>query len=187
MAKKQPKNYVNNATFHEAMKEYKAKVKEAEDQGDEAPRIPDYIGTCLYQIATRLSYRPNFINYSYREEMISDGLENAIMAINSFDPDKGSNPFAYFTQIIYFAFIRRIHKEKKQTYIKHKVLENSVLTNQAFESSGNDDRDANVDIANDYMNDFVEKYEDTMLKNKKKVIKKKKGLENFIDDDEEES
>jgi hypothetical protein len=117
--------------------------------------------------------------------MIADGLENAIMCVNNFDPEKSNNPFAYFTQVIWFAFIRRIHKEKKQTYIRHKVLENSILTDAIIERGDHSDAGgaAFVDLNNDYMNDFVEKYEASMA-TKKKAPKKKKGLENFYEDEE---
>ena len=174
------RNYVNNVEFLEAMVKYKKAVREAEDSGEELPRIPNYIGECLYQISNRLAYKPNFINYTYRDDMVADGLENAIMCINNFDPEKSSNPFAYFTQVIYFAFIRRIHKEKKQTYIRHKVLENSILTDTVFERGENSDFGSSSlsELSNDYMNNFVEKYEATM-ESKKKIPVKKKGIEKF--------
>jgi len=180
---KKKKNYVNNAEFLAAMIVYKKAVREAEDSGEQLPRIPNYIGECIYQIANRLAYKPNFINYTYRDDMVADGLENAITCINNFDPEKSSNPFAYFTQVIYFAFIRRIHKEKKQTYVRHKVLENAMLTDTAFQHGEQSDFNSSSmkELTNDYMNDFVEKYEATM-ENKKKIVKKKKGLEVFYDE-----
>ena len=109
--KKKNAHYVANAKFLEAMKEWKDQCKDAEATGDEKPRISNYIGECFLKIANGLSYRPNFINYSYRQEMISDGIENCLQYVHNFDPDKSKNPFSYFTQIIYFAFIRRIQKE----------------------------------------------------------------------------
>jgi DNA-directed RNA polymerase specialized sigma subunit len=183
-AVKAKRNYVNNAEFLEAMVKYKKAVREAEDSGEELPRIPNYIGECIYQIANRLAFRPNFINYTYRDDMVADGLENAIMCINNFDPEKSNNPFAYFTQVIYFAFIRRIHKEKKQTYIRHKVLENSILTNTVFEKGENSDFGSSSlsETNNDYMNTFVEKYEASM-ESKKKTSVKKKGVEVFYGDE----
>lgn len=183
---KAKKNYVNNAKFLEAMIEYKQTVKEAEDSGDPSPVIPDYIGECLYQIATRLSFKPNFINYSYREDMISDGLENAVICINNFDPEKSKNPFAYFTQVIYYAFIRRIQKEKKQLYVKHKVIENSVVMGTAVESDDNGSTvdPAYIDLDNDYMSDFVTNFEKSLEDKKKATQKRKKGLENFYEDEE---
>jgi hypothetical protein len=180
LTKKKPRNYVNNAEFLAAMIVYKKAVREAEDCGERPPRIPNYIGVCLYDIANRLAYKPNFINYTYRDDMVADGLENAIMCINNFDPAKSSNPFAYFTQVIWFAFIRRIQKEKKQTYIRHKVLENAMLTDTAFHHDENSDFGSSSmkELTNDYMNDFVEKYE-AKMETKKTIVKKKKGLEVF--------
>ena len=180
---KKKRNYVNNSEFLAAMIKYKKALSEAEDGGEELPRIPNYIGVCLYDIANRLAYRPNFINYTYRDDMVADGLENAIICINNFDPEKSSNPFAYFTQVIWFAFIRRIQKEKKQTYVRHKVLENAMLTDTVFEHGEQSDFGSSSmkELSNDYINDFVEKYEASM-ENKKKTIKKKKGLEVFYDE-----
>lgn len=171
MAKKPKKNYVNNAEFYEAMVKYKKEVREAEECGDDPPRIPNYIGECLYQIANRLSYKPNFVNYTYRDDMVADGLENAIMAINNFDPEKSTNPFAYFTQIIYYAFLRRIQKEKKQLYVKHKVIENTVIHDGAVERANGDTVGdaAYIDLNNDYMSDFVEAFEENMRKKKEKA------------------
>ena len=181
------KNYVNNPEFLKAIIEYKKACKEAEEFGeDDLPQIPNYIGECLYQIATRLSTKPNFSGYTYREEMVSDGLENAIQALGNFDPEKSNNPFAYFTQIIWYAFLRRIEKEKKQVYIRHKVIENYAINENAFyEDSEETGQSSNIDFENDYMNDFVSNYEDRVEKRRKKSTKgstQKKGLENFVDD-----
>ena len=123
--KKKPEHYVNNAEFLEAMKAYKKAVDTAIKQKKEKPLVSDYIGSCFLKIANHLSYRPNFINYTFRDDMISDGIENCLQYLHNFNPDKSNNPFAYFTQIIYYAFIRRIQKEKKQVTIKHKMLLNS--------------------------------------------------------------
>ena len=121
--KKKSIHYVDNAKFLEAMKEWKDQCKDAEETGDEKPRISNYICECFLKIANGLSYRPNFINYTYKQEMISDGIENCLQYIHNFDPEKSKNPFAYFTQIIYYAFLRRIQKEKKQLEIKTKIIE----------------------------------------------------------------
>jgi len=125
--KKKKPHYVNNKAFLAAMIEWKAKVREAEELGEPRPQVTDYIGSCFLKIANHLAYRPNFINYTYRDEMISDGIENCLQYINNFNPEKSSNPFAYFTQIIYFAFVRRITKEKKQSKIKDKMLKRSNI------------------------------------------------------------
>ena len=117
------KHYVNNKQFLEAISAWKEKVKEAESAGEEIPPVTDYIGECFLKIAQHLSYRPNFINYTFKEEMIGDGIENCLQYVNNFNPEKSKNPFSYFTQIIYYAFIRRIQKEKKHLYVKYKEME----------------------------------------------------------------
>ena len=122
MARKK-QHYVDNEKFLVVMSEYREKYLQAKDNDTELPIIPDYAGECFLKIAERLSHRPNYINYAFREEMVSDGIENCVMYAGNFNPEKSKNPFAYFTQIIYFAFLRRIEKEKKQLYIKYKTME----------------------------------------------------------------
>ncbi len=124
-APKKKQHYVDNAEFLNAIIKYKNKVKIAEEQGLAKPRVNNYIGGCFLKIATHLSYRPNFINYMYKDDMVCDGIENCIQYIDNFDPEKSRNPFAYFTQIVYYAFLRRIAKEKRQMDIKEKILEKS--------------------------------------------------------------
>jgi len=138
MAKKKGIHYVDNKKFLQAMKEWKEKCKDAEEADEELPRISNYIGECFLKIANGLSYRPNFINYTYRQEMISDGIENCLQYIHNFNPDKSKNPFAYFTQIIYYAFIRRIQKEKKQIQIKSKLIANAGVENMMDQLQGDD-------------------------------------------------
>ena len=115
-------HYVDNSKLLEVMSEYREQYLIAKDNDIEPPPIPDYAGECFLKIAEKLSHRPNFINYAFREEMVSDGIENCVMYANNFNPEKSQNPFAYFTQIIYYAFLRRIEKEKKQLYIKYKTM-----------------------------------------------------------------
>jgi hypothetical protein len=122
---KKKEHYVNNKEFLLALLEYRENCRIAKENGEPNPRIPNYIGDCFLKIATHLSYKPNFVNYMFKDDMICDGVENCVAYIDRFDPDKGSNPFAYFTQVIYFAFLRRIQKEKKQLEIKNKILEKS--------------------------------------------------------------
>lgn len=180
----EPNHYVDNKKLLQAVIEYRNSVHEAAANGTKKPRIPNYIGHCMLMIAQRLSYKPNFINYSYREEMISDGIENCVSYIDNFDPAKSDNPFAYFTQIIYFAFLRRIQKEKTQLYIKHKSLENSLITNTLIEQGEFDEGEvipSYVDMENENMNDFIQAFEENLDKKKKH---RRKGLEKFIDDGE---
>ena len=123
--KVQSEHYVNNKEFLEALIVFKAKCAAAKEAGEQRPQISNYIGECFLKIATHLSYKPNFVNYMFREDMICDGIENCVQYIENFNPEKSNNPFAYFTQIIYYAFLRRIQKEKRQLEIKNKILDKS--------------------------------------------------------------
>ena len=116
-------HYVNNKDFLAAMTAYRNSVLEAKEKGEQKPPVTDYIGECFLKIANHLSYRPNFINYTFRDDMISDGIENCLQYLDNFNPETSNNPFAYFTQIIYYAFIRRIQKEKKQMTIKQRMIQ----------------------------------------------------------------
>jgi hypothetical protein len=165
MAKKKSVHYVDNKAFLVAMSEWRDKCKEAEEEGEINPPLTNYIGECFLKIATHLSYRPNFINYSYRDEMISDGIQNCLQYAYNFDPAKSKNPFAYFTQIIYYAFLRRIQAEKKH-YEAYTTMEgdHTVYT-----------------IDETLMNNMLP--DEDVYKPKKKVSTEKKGLENFMDED----
>lgn len=174
-------HYVNNADFLKALIEYREKKAQAEAEGKPKPIVSNYIGECILKIATHLSYKPNFINYSYRDDMILDGVENCIQYIDNFNPDKSNNPFAYFTQIIYYAFLRRIAKEKKQSYIKGKLIQDMPF--EAFEVQEGDD----ADYHNAYL-DFMQNnhtFDDTFMERKKEKRKKKQtNLDDFISGDD---
>ncbi len=120
--KKNPAHYVDNKEFYDALCVWKDGVVEADDCGEPRPPIPDYIGECFLKMAEGLSRRACFINYDFREEMVGDAIENCILYAHNFKKE-GKNPFAYFTQMMYYAFLRRIQKEKKQMYIKYKLVE----------------------------------------------------------------
>jgi hypothetical protein len=176
-------HYVDNKHLYACIIEYRQSVLKAREDGSERPRIPNYIGECILMIANRLSTKPNFVNYSYREEMVADGVENCICYIDNFDPLKSSNPFAYFTQIIYYAFLRRILKEKKQTYVKHKCFENNMLFHEIIEQSEFDEKDMSnsfVDLDNNQVFEFIKSFEDNLDSKKKK---RKQGIEKFIEED----
>ena len=123
--RKRSEHYVNNKEFLAAIIDYKDQIVIAQNRDLPKPRIPNYIGECFLKIATHLSYKPNFVNYMFKDDMVCDGIENCIQYINNFNPEKSQNPFAYFTQIIHYAFLRRIQREKKQLEIKNKILERS--------------------------------------------------------------
>ena len=135
---KQKPHYVDNKKFLVAMTEWRLKYDKAEKAKRKQPAVTNYIGECFLKIANHLSYRPNFINYTYRDDMISDGIENCLQYMSNFNPEKSNNPFAYFTQIIYYAFIRRIQKEKKQQDVKAKVIANSNVELMVNSLDGDD-------------------------------------------------
>ena len=174
-------HYVNNADFLKAISEYKDKVNHAKENNLPKPIVSNYIGECILKIATHLSYKPNFINYSYREDMILDGIENCIQYIDNFDPSKSKNPFAYFTQIIYYAFLRRIAKEKKQSYIKGKLIQD-----MPFEMFELQEQDESGEFHNAYL-EFMQNnntFDDFIGRKKERAAKKKleSNLNAFIDD-----
>jgi Sigma-70 region 2 len=167
--RKKKQHYVNNRTLFEKMQEYKAARLLAESENRPPPKIPRYIGECLLMICTKLATKPNFSGYTYRDEMVADGIENCIAAVDNFDPDRYNNPFAYFTQIAWNAFIRRINREKKQSYIKHKNYQNNYLmSDQQLESI----------TTNEYSDDLIKSFEDKMVV-KKPASTKRSGVELF--------
>ena len=178
MSEKKPKHYINNADFLAALVEYRKLCDEAKSNGKEDPRIPNYIGECFLKIAEHLSRKPNFISYSFRDEMISDGIENCLMYFRNFDPTKSSNPFAYFTQIIYFAFLRRIMKEKKQLYVKYKATEQYGILDE-YEMYEDSDGHMKQFQMYDNISEFIHNFEESKRKKKEGKVK---GLEKFIED-----
>lgn len=173
---KNPKHYVNNADFLEALIQYRDACKEAKKENKEDPQIPNYIGECFLKIAEHLSRKPNFISYSFRDEMIADGIENCLMYFRNFDPDKSKNPFAYFTQIIYFAFLRRIMKEKKQLYVKYKATEQFGILDEGalFEDENGNMKQFQL---YDNISEFIQTFEENKKKKKEKATK---GIDKFI-------
>ena len=154
MPRKKSEHYVNNKELLQAITIYRSKVLVAKSEyikkydqdppksgpWEGKPPISNYLGSCFLKIATHLSYKPNFVNYMFREDMISDGIENCVQYIHNFNPEKSRNPFAYFTQIIHYAFLRRIQREKRQLEIKNKIIEKSGY-NEVFDDSNKIDGD----------------------------------------------
>jgi len=170
-------HYVDNKEFLAEMIKWKKRYNAAEESGRKKPPISNYIAEAFLKIAEHLSYRPNFMNYPYREEMVGDGVENCLMYAHNFDPNKSKNPFSYFTQIIYFAFLRRIEKEKKQSYIKYKIMEDNA--DEKFhrwfkENYFAKDSSASFREIFSLSENDVNKFEDTKVKKKKKKIKNRK-------------
>lgn len=159
--KRKSKHYVNNGDFLKALIEYQSYVNQCKEENKRKPPIPKYIGECIMQIANRLSHKPNFVNYSFRNEMISDGIENCFLYLHNFNPEKSNNAFAYFTQIIKFAFIRRIQKERKQMFIRHKISEMQLYLNTR---KYNEHENENAE-------EFIRQYE-KMLEEKRLKVKR---------------
>lgn len=182
------KHYINNRALLEALIKYRDAVQEAKKNGTQPPRIPEYIGECFFKIATRLSTKYKFVNYTYRDEMISDAIENCVAVVNNFDPAKSSNPFAYFTQIIGNAFIRRIMKEKKQTYVKYKYMQRMMMDNGLASQQDMDEiKEIDSTYANmDHVNTLITDYENYVKNTREKTKRAKKGIEKFIEDEDEE-
>ena len=164
-------HYVNNKDFFAAMVEFRESVNVAKAEEKPRPRVSDYIGHCIKEIAVNLARKPNFMNYPFRDEMIGDGIENSLMYIDNFNPEKSQNPFAYFTQIIYYAFLRRIQKEKTQLYTKYKMMED--MDWQTYEQGLGDSpveiRHEHTDWSQEYISQFIVDFE----ANKRREIKKR--------------
>lgn len=179
-------HYVDNKRLYTEMIKYIREYNEAVEQGKETPPATRYIGECIWLIANRLSTNRNFIGYTYRDEMIGDAIENCLRYLHNFNPEKSKNPFAYFTQIMYYAFLRRIDKEKKQTYIKYKTMQNSITMNTMVEMAPDDQSHFNAVMLTmdmDKLQVMSEKYD---KKQTQKKAQKKKGLEKFIGDEDEQ-
>ena len=179
--KKRKTNYINNKTLYGAMIHYKNDLKQAVAAGKDKPIVPKYIGESILLICGNLAKKPNFSGYTYRQDMVNDGIMDCISAVDNFDPDKTNNPFAYFTQIAWNAFLRRIQKEKKQTYIKHKNYENSFLLMDIF-----DEANKSMQLkSNEYSAEIVRSYEEKLTKTKK--VSKLTGIEKFSEAEEMET
>jgi hypothetical protein len=192
--KKKPRDkphYVNNKQFSQSVVDYVTSVNEAREKLEDEPIITEYIGTCFLKIAEGLSHKPNFVGYTYREEMVMDAVENCIKAIMNYDVKKATrtglpNAFAYFTQITYYAFLRRIAKEKKQQEIKEKYIDfagadafmdigdhpdpSGIVDRVRYKSQQIRDRDNKV-------KEFGKELKQRKKRSKKKVVG---GLEKFL-------
>jgi len=175
---KQNEHYVNNKEFTAAVAEFNEKCKLAESKGKTPPQMSNYIGECIYKIATRLSTRPNFINYTYRDEMICDAIENCIQYIGNFNVEKSNNAFAYITQICYYAFLRRIQKEKKQVFIKQQMTMD--ITADTFDTIDGDTTGiTNTNV--EWMQENMTQVQYEPRKSKRKKATTTKGLDKFTE------
>ena len=184
MAKRRDPNsrhYVDNKEFLIAITAYRERVQAAKAAGEQKPRVTEYLGECMVKIGNHLAYKANIVNYTFRDEMILDGIENCITYIDNFDPEKSKNPFAYFTQITYYAFIRRIQKEKKQMDTKKKFI--GSLDMQELMMSDSDGHDGNTEYL-----EYIRKAVDEAAQLEEKHADQKAGLKKrrpkYLDDKE---
>lgn len=185
MKKTNKVHYVDNKKFYEEIVKYKKAVAEAEAKGLEPPRLSNYIGECIYKIADKLSYKPCFMNYSFRDEMVEDGIENCIMYFKDFDPNKTQNPFAYFTQVIYYAFLRRIAKEERNRYTTYKFFQETIVNSVGGEMLvDSDDNHLLPTQMYDNISEFMDKFE-KRENEKKRKRKEMKGLQRFYEEQNE--
>ena len=185
-SKKKKNHYVDNERFLAEIVEYKKQVVIAKEQGADKPRVSEYIGKCIYLIAENLSHKPRFMNYSFRDELVSDAIENCFLYFDNFNPEKSSNPFSYFTQIIYYAFHRRISKEEKNRYIIYKKFQESVLdTSDAALMIDSDDNHLISSTMYDNLNEFIRKFEGREAEKKEKRKAAKEGLDKFFGEEDE--
>jgi hypothetical protein len=161
MKKTKNAHYVDNKKFYEAMKDWKAEWDSAVEKGEPTPQCTNYLGECFVKISNHLAYKSNFVNYTFRDEMILDGIENCLRYADRFDPDKSNNPFAYFTQITYYSFVRRIKKEARQTETKLNYFQNIDLQQLLDEIEGDGH-------SYEYLN-WVQEQVDTNMKEKAKL------------------
>lgn len=181
-------HYVDNKKFGEAIVDYVTKVSTAKQSEQTIPVVPNYIADCFLKIAEGLSHKVNFIRYTYREEMVMDAVENCLRAINNYNPNAATrtgtpNAFAYFTQICYFAFLRRIEKEKKQQDIKFKFIEQSGIEEFIANIQGDDthNEQAFIESLRERISKVKEK--DVAIKEFAKKEKQNKSLEFFMTDE----
>ena len=189
-AKKKKAHYINNKDFSHAVVDYVSLANKAKEENKPIPKVTDYIATCFIKIAEGLSHRPNFVRYTYRDEMVMDGVENCLRAINNYKIETATrtgkpNAFSYFTQIVYFAFIRRITKEKKQQDIKMRFIEKMGIedfTAMGMDDTGAQETMAYVDTLKERISKIrhVDKKIKTFGQQEKKKAKEKEKLELFM-------
>lgn len=170
-------NYVDNKLFLKEITAYRKAVRKAKREETLKPRIPEYIGQCFMLIAENMSHKYNFLSYTFRDEMVADAIENCVMYVDNFNPSKSKNPFAYFSQIVYYAFLRRIQREKKQLYVKYKSTELHGILDDFDQMESEDGMTRQFEMY-DNISEFIEKFETAKAKKKAKA---KKGLEKFLE------
>lgn len=176
LPRKKSIHYVDNVKFYEEVTKYIKEYNRCQKKKLPTPQVTEYIGECILAIAKKLANSPNFMNYPFKEEMISDGVINVLAYLTNFDYKKYKNPFAYYTQMIWYAFIRKIKDEKKHLYVKMKCIQTTLIDydSEVIQASkyGSDYSDLN-------MNEFIDTFEKSnnlTSKKKKKALSAKKKM-----------
>lgn len=180
------RHYVDGVAFYNALKERRVAVTAALAAGNEKPRVSEFIGKCIMNISQNLSRKYQFANYPFRDEMVADAIVHCLRYIDSFDPEKSTNPFSYYTQTAYYQFLDRIRQERIHTYVKCKATMNSVVMSELASADDNASELAehihdNFEFDNDFMEKYIDDFELKLAKSKQKAAKKK-GLELLEED-----
>jgi hypothetical protein len=180
---KKKNHYVDNKQFFADILTYQKACRKAKRNKEPKPKLPDSIGKCLMLIAENLSHKPNFIMYTFRDQMIADAIENCLLYFDNFDPKKGSNPFAYYTQIMRYAFLRRIDLEKEELYVKYKMTQEVGVLDE-YEQFEHEESGGVIRQYEQYENitEFIYNFEQAKIKKKLKMQKAKKSLELLIEE-----
>lgn len=190
LKKKRAGDYIDNEKFLLEISLYRKQYLKYKAEGSNSlpPRMSEYLGLCFYKIAENLAKTRSFFGYPYKEDMVADGYTDCIRYAHVFDPEKGNNPFAYFTQVCWFAFIRKIQKEKKQFYTICKAIENSEIFGLLNDHQGGDEANDITDIggytkeSRVHMAKFIEDFESAREKKSQKKVSKDVAEELEIDD-----
>lgn len=178
---KKPKNYINNPDLLAEIMRYQERCRIADSEGKPRPVQTDYMGLAFMKIAENFANNYQYRNYTFRDEMVGDAIMFCVKSVDGFDPEKSNNPFAFFTTAVYFAFLQKIQKEKKQLYIKYKNLESSGLCDIIEEHGELEMVESNFSLQSaDTRQNFIKDFEESMQKKKDK-LKKKNTLEDFED------
>lgn len=178
---KKSKNYIDNQRLYDDFVLWYAQRERAEAEGKPEPQPPRYISEAILLVPKHLATKGNFAGYSFREEMIGDAIEDLTKGYRNFDIVKYKSPFAYFTQISYYAFIRRILKERKQSYVKHKIIQNSNILEHLTTQAHDDDGDFRVSMIETMQMNLNPDLEAYFEKKKPPTVKKRKGMKSVED------
>ena len=180
-------HYVDNRQLYEALVTWQKETRKALRKKLPKPPLPDFVAECMMKMANRLSQKAGFVNYTYREDMVGDALESCLRYIHNFNPAKSTNAFAYITQIIHNAFIRRIQKEQKQLYVKMRIVDQADFADSYEKQTGDDAHYNNnyVTYLQENKGDVISKFENWKESKKTKANAKKKKKAGLFEEDEE--